>query len=1082
MDLISVNNFRRKKSLRYFALLFFFLMMCPCMVSAQNTVTIGGTVNSKGEPLIGAVVKEKGTTKATATNIDGVYFLTVQENAILEISYVGYKTKEIKVNGQKMIDIELEENVNMLDEVVAIGYGVQQKKLVTGATVQVKGDVIAQQNTVSPLSGLQGLTPGVSIVKNNGKPGEGFNVLIRGAGTMHDSEPLCIIDGQPGDLNVLNPSDIETVDILKDAASAAIYGARAANGVILVTTKQAQKGKTNITYDGYVGIQNFRNNVETTGARDYLMLLQEAGLITEADLNTERIPMLDKINNGEWDGTNWLDEMTQKNAPIQNHAININKGSENSAFTMGFSYTSQKPTVAVPDDEVGSGFDRYTIRLNSEHTLIKLKDLDLLKVGETMTMVYSDKKGLDQATGQTTWNDFRNAFKTSPLFPAYDEATGEFADPVKINKDEFNPVAKMYYNSAMKQSKNYSLNGNFYLILEPLKNLRWRNNFGIRYSSWSYRGYVPAYNLNGSTEVKYRNTVTQQGGMGLGWQFESTLSYDFSINNQHKFSALLGTTIDKSGLGENYSGSNEDVEFDDFFHAYLGNAKTVEKGRTTLSGSAWGVSTLASFFGRINYGYKDKYLATFTLRADGSSSFAKESRWGWFPSVALAWKVNNEAFLKDVEAINSLKLRLGWGVVGNQWAGSYAYGVTMASAASIWGTGFYAGNYPNRELKWEETNSFNVGLDLALFNNRIEFIADAYYKKTDNLLMQASLPTYVSGLIRAPWVNAGAMTNKGVEFTLNTHNIQTRDFTWTSGLTFSINHNEVTKLYSESSAISGINGSETLTYTMVGEPVGQFYGYKVIGMFKEEGDFYKKGADGNFLLDETGNRIQVAIPKDQTIGKSGIWVGDYIYEDRDNNGVIDEKDRTFLGNPAPKFTFGFNNYLSYKGFDLNIFLNGSVGNKAINLIRRTFTDPMRNSNLLKEATGIAQIAMHDPEVGDEVLSNVYVANADAAKVQRITTSSANDNNRISDRFVEDASYLRIKNISLGYTFPQKWLRRLQIDHLRLYVNIQNLCTITGYKGYDPEIGALNYNVLLRGVDDARYPSQRIYTFGLNFNF
>ena len=268
MDLISVNNFRRKKSLRYFALLFFFLMMCPCMVSAQNTVTIGGTVSSKGEPLIGAVVKEKGTTKATATNIDGVYSLTVQENAILEISYVGYKTKEIKVNGQKMIDIELEENVNMLDEVVAIGYGVQQKKLVTGATVQVKGDVIAQQNTVSPLSGLQGLTPGVSIVKNNGKPGEGFNVLIRGAGTMHDSEPLCIIDGQPGDLNALNPSDIETVDILKDAASAAIYGARAANGVILVTTKQAQKGKTNITYDGYVGIQNIRNNEETTGARD----------------------------------------------------------------------------------------------------------------------------------------------------------------------------------------------------------------------------------------------------------------------------------------------------------------------------------------------------------------------------------------------------------------------------------------------------------------------------------------------------------------------------------------------------------------------------------------------------------------------------------------------------------------------------------------------------------------------------------------------------------------------------------------------------------------------------------------------
>ena len=360
---------------------------------------------------------------------------------------------------------------------------------------------------------------------------------------------------------------------------------------------------------------------------------------------------------------------------------------------------------------------------------------------------------------------------------------------------------------------------------------------------------------------------------------------------------------------------------------------------------------------------------------------------------------------------------------------------------SIWGTGFYAGNYPNRSLKWEETNSYNIGLDLALFDNRVELIADAYYKKTDNLLMQASLPTYVSGLIGAPWVNAGAMTNKGVEFTLNTRNILTHDFTWTSGLTFSINRNEVTKLYSESSAISG-----------------------------------------NFQLDEAGNRIRIAIPKGQQISKNGIWVGDYIYEDLHEDGVIDEKDRTFLGNPAPKFTFGFNNYFAYKGFDLNIFLNGSVGNKAVNLIRRTFTDPMRNSNLLKEATDIALIGMHDPEVGDEELSNVYIVNADRAKVQRVTTSSANDNNRISSRFIEDASYLRIKNISLGYTFPRKWLRHLQIDNIRLYVNIQNLCTISGYKGYDPEIGALNYNVLLRGVDDARYPSQRIYTFGLNFNF
>lgn len=595
--------------------------------------------------------------------------------------------------------------------------------------------------------------------------------------------------------------------------------------------------------------------------------------------------------------------------------------------------------------------------------------------------------------------------------------------------------------------------------------------------------YAANYNYNNSYYFrpsyeyeffKQQSSASRSAGNGSNWTLKTYLTYNGQFG-KHGLQAMAGHEAQEN-TWENLSGSRSDFLFNSVHELDAGDATTAK------AGSSRGSSAIESYFGRLNYNYADRYLLTATLRADGSSSFAKESRWGWFPSVALAWKVNNEAFLKDVTAISSLKLRLGWGMVGNQWAGSYAYGVTMASAASIWGTGFYGGNYPNRDLQWEETQSYNVGLDLALFDNRIELIADAYYKKTDNLLMQASLPTYVSGLISAPWVNAGAMTNKGVELTLNTHNIQTRDFTWTTGLTFSINRNKVTKLYSESSAISGINGTETLTYTMVGEPVGQFYGYKVIGMFKEESDFYKKGVNGQTLTDEAGNPIRVAIPKDQAIGKSGIWVGDFIYEDLNDDGVIDEKDRTFLGNPAPDFTFGLNNYFAYKGFDLNIFINGSVGNKAVNLIRRTFTNPMRNSNLLKEATGIAQIAMHDPEVGDDVLSNVYIANPDKAVVQRITTSSANDNNRISDRFIEDASYLRIKNISLGYTFPRKWLKKVQIDYLRLYVNIQNLWTWTSYKGYDPEVGALNYNVLLRGVDDARYPSQRIYTFGLNFNF
>ena len=1061
MDLISVNNFRRKRSLRYFALLFFFLMMCPSMVSAQNTVTIGGTVSSKGEPLIGAVVKEKGTTKATATNIDGVYSLTVQENAILEISYVGYKTKEIKVNGQKMIDIELEENVNMLDEVVAIGYGVQQKKLVTGATVQVKGDVIAQQNTVSPLSGLQGLTPGVSIVKNNGKPGEGFNVLIRGAGTMHDSEPLCIIDGQPGDLNALNPSDIETVDILKDAASAAIYGARAANGVILVTTKRAQKGKTNITYDGYVGIQNFRNNVETTGARDYLMLLQEAGLITEADLNTERVPMLDKINNGEWDGTNLLDEMTQKNAPIQNHAININKGSENSAFTMGFSYTSQKPTVAVPDDEVGSGFDRYTIRLNSEHTLIKLKDLDLLKVGETMTMVYSDKKGLDQATGQTTWNDFRNAFKTSPLFPAYDEATGEFADPVKINKDEFNPVAKMYYNSAMKQSKNYSLNGNFYLILEPLKNLRWRNNFGIRYSSWSYRGYVPAYNLNGSTEVKYRNTVTQQGGMGLGWQFESTLSYDFSINNQHKFSALLGTTIDKSGLGENYSGSNEDVEFDDFFHAYLGNAKTVEKGRTTLSGSAWGVSTLASFFGRINYDYQNKYMATVIMRADGSSNFARGHRWGYFPSVSAGWNVTEEEFMEDAKSVlNYLKIRASWGENGNNKLDAFRYLGTMALANSQNAAYYYFGDKSgtpfigsfieynsNKELTWETSRQTDIGFDMMLAGNRLGINFDWYHKKTVDWLVQTNA-LGIWGTPSGPWVNGGDIVNKGVELQLS-WNDHIGDFRYSVSANMGYNKNEVVRIANADQYIEGsenILGSGTGRFyrAEVGMPLGYFYGYRHDGIFQNQEEI------NGYISPETGKPIM-----------PDAKPGDVRFKDLDHDGAITTEDREMIGDPNPDFNYGVNLNLSYKALDFSIAGYGVAGNQIVKSYR--VNSVVNTSNYTTDMLG----RWH----GEGTSNWLPSLNGTAINWQYV-----------SDLYVEDGDFFRITNITLGFDF-KKVFRKIPLQKLRIYVSGQNLFTFTKYTGLDPEVSAYTgAQSWARGIDLGNYPAAYSFMFGVNIHY
>lgn len=1059
MNVISVNSFRRRKTLYGLGLLFFFLM-CPGMMWAQQVIAISGVVSSEEGPLAGAVVKEKGTSKATATDIDGHYAMSVHDDAILIVSYVGYKTREIAVSGKSTVDIELTEDANMLDEVVAIGYGVQQKKLVTGATVQVKGDVLAQQNTVSPLSGLQGFTPGVSIVKNNGKPGEGYNVLIRGAGTMHDAEPLYIIDGQPGDLNALNPSDIESIDILKDAASAAIYGARAANGVILVTTKQAQKGKVSITYDGFVGIQNFRNNVKTTGARDYLMLLQEAGLITEADLTTDKIPMLDKINSGEWDGTNWLDEMTQKNAPIHNHAVNINKGTDSSAFTLGFSYTSQKPTVAVPDDEVGSGFDRYTVRLNSDHTLIRVKDLDVLKVGETLTMVFSDKRGLDQATGQTTWNDFRNAFKASPLFPAYDEE-GNFGEPVKINKDEFNPVAKMYYNSAMKQSRNYSVNGNFYLLFEPIKNLKWRNNFGIRYSSWSYRGYVPAYDLNGSTEVKYRNTVTQQGGMGLGWQFESVLSYDFAVGEGHSFSALLGTTIDKSGMGENFSGSNEDAEFDDFFHAYLENAKTIEKGRTTLSGSAWGISTLASFFGRVNYNYQNRYMATAIVRADGSSNFARGHRWGYFPSISAGWNVTEEAFMEDAKSVlNYLKIRASWGENGNNKLDPFRYLGTMTLANSQNAAYYYFGDKSgtpyigsfieynsNKELSWETSRQTDIGFDMMLAGNRLGVNFDWYHKKTVDWLVQTN-SLGIWGTTSGPWVNGGDIVNQGVELQVS-WNDRVGDFSYGISANMGYNRNEVVRIANEDQYIDGaenILGSGTGSFyrAEVGMPLGYFYGYRHDGIFQNQEEI------DNYISPVTGQPIM-----------PDAKPGDVRFKDLDNDGSITTEDREMIGDPNPDFNFGVNLNLSYKALDFSVSGYGVAGNQIIKSYR--VNSVLNTSNYTEDMLG----RWH----GEGTSNWLPSLNGTATNWQYV-----------SDLYVENGDYFRITNIALGFDF-KKVFRHIPLQKLRVYVSGQNLFTFTKYTGLDPEVSAYTgAESWARGIDLGNYPTGYSFMFGVNIHY
>jgi TonB-linked SusC/RagA family outer membrane protein len=472
---------------------------------------------------------------------------------------------------------------------------------------------------------------------------------------------------------------------------------------------------------------------------------------------------------------------------------------------------------------------------------------------------------------------------------------------------------------------------------------------------------------------------------------------------------------------------------------------------------------------------------TATIRRDGSSKFAEGNRWGWFPSAALAWKIKNESFLKDNDVINNLKLRLGWGATGNQNVENWAYMALLSSKSTPWGTGVLNGNTANPDLKWETTYSTNVGLDLNMFDNRIEFIADVYYKKTKDLLLQLPLPSYLgsggSGAASNPWANVGSLENKGIELTLNTVNLDRKGFSWRSNFVFSLNRNKVLSLDTESASIEKTFsvGSETntVTRTVVGQPIGQFWGYKVIGRFDKAEDFYYKDASGNVK--------QVAIPEGSSIEEGKTWIGDYIFADLNGDGVINNSDCTFIGNPNPKFTYGIGNTFSWKGFDLTIFLSGSYGNDVLNYTKRWIENPRVNSNLLKSAANYAIISKIDPD-GPDDYRNLYVSNASSTTLPRLSASTTNENNRVSDLYIEDGSYLRIQNISLAYNFPKKWISKLSIQNLRVYANLQNVYTWSKYDGYDPEIGCMYGDALMNGLDYGRYPSPRVYTFGLNVSF
>ena len=1045
-----------------------FSLVWPLLAFGQEKTVTGRVVDDTNEPIPGVTVLVKGTQQGTITNANGNFSIDLpEESDVLAFSSVGFETKEVEVGTQTELEIQLMPAVMDLDEVVVVGYGVQKKKLVTGATSQIDGEELAKQNTVSPVSALQNQSAGINITKESGEPGSGFKVNIRGVGTIGDSEPLYVVDGVPRDIEYINPADIESIDILKDAASAAIYGSRAANGVVLVTTKQGKKGKASISYEGYYGVQNLYKRLPLLDAKEYATIMNEANVNSGLrPYNFEELLASpedwERIQNGTWNGTNWLKAMENENAPIQNHALNVTGGTDKSVYSIGASYTSQEGILGSP---VASDYERYTFRVNTDHTIASNDEFDILKVGEKVSYSYSENSGI--ATGNMYWNDINAAIKMHPFLPLYkrDEngnpIEGKYHEAIPWNTLSANPIGKMVYSRGNNRSKNNNLHATLYANLQPIKGLNLKSSFSFSQSGWTYRSYTPVHYLGPNSEATEDNT-SQNMGMGNSWIFENTLNYDFSINQMHNFDLLAGTSAERNGLGQNLSVSNKNNIFDDFKYAYIRNANNTQSGKATIDGTPWGKSGILSYFGRATYDYDETYMATLVMRADGSSNFADGYRWGYFPSVSGGWVISNENFMSSLSpAIGFLKLRASWGQNGNQSIPKFQYLslITFNSSntpANYYfdpnkenpSIGAYPGNLPTKDLTWETSEQLNIGFDANVFDDRLNIAFDWYKKDTKDWLLPAPILSSW-GVTDPPFINGGDIRNQGTEIALKWRE-RIGEFQYQINANFSNNNNEVTRIDNaqgiiEASDVKLWGNGPSIARAEVGYPVGYFWGYETDGLFQNMED----------VENYTNSEGDVIMPDAQP--------GDVIFVDKNDDGAISDDDKVMIGDPNPDYIYSLNMNASYKGFDLSINTNGVAGNQ----IARKFHDagsPLDNytTRILDRWTG-------------EGTSN---------EIPRVQNGSSINQQYTSDLDIEDGDYWRISNLTFGYDF-KNIMPGSPLSQARLYVTAQNLYTFTNYSGMDPEIGTStsddNYG-WVKGVDIGFYPSPRTYMVGLNLKF
>lgn len=1057
------------------------LMFLSISMMAQK-VPVSGTVSDQTGPVIGASVIEKGTTNGTMTDNDGHFTLTVSKGAVIEISSIGYKTQEITVGAQTNFTVTLSEDNEFLDEVVVVGYGSMKKSDLAGASVTMKESDLKGSIISSLDQSLQGRAAGVTAVTTSGAPGSSSSIRVRGQATINaNAEPLYVIDGvivQGGGnagadfglgdalgngkvstispLSTINPADIVSMEILKDASATAIYGAQGANGVVLITTKHGKSGEAKFSYDGMVAMSRQAVRLNMMNLREYAQYYNE--IIEEGDIYETNPYYATPSLLGK--GTNWQDEIF-RTAWQHQHQLSAQGGSDKVQYYVSGSYMDQQGTI------IGSNFNRFSVRTNLD---AQLKKWLKLGVNATYAITNDNLKLADSNQGLIYYS-----LTTIPDIPVYD-VNGNYSSTIREGYTSPNPVALAMMDEILLKRKK--LSGNIYAELTPIKHITWKTELGFDMGESDANRYKPMVDLGGW--VRSQNSISYQKNSNYFWQLKNYLTYANQWG-KHSVTAMVGQECWESKW--NYlSGSNTDLPSDEVHNVALAT------GTPSIS-SGFGSSSMASFFTRETYNYGDRYLGTYTYRYDGSSNFGPKNRWAGFHSVALAWRFSNEKFFEPVKkVIDNGKLRLGWGQTGNSSIGSYAWGAAITRMPSALGMGFRPSNIPNTSIRWESQEQYNVGLDLGFFNGRLNLTVDAYYKRSDDMLMSMQLPSYmgtqgnVSSKLQAPKGNYGSIENKGLEITLDAHPVQLKNFSWDSNFQISFNKNKLLSLSdTENATLVGYGQfGDVVCVSEIGKPLYNFYGYKVEGVYKD--------------LDDIQNSAKPAkYPSDGVFSRGNtVWVGDIKYKDVDENGIIDERDRTDLGSPLPKFTFGWTNTFRYKNLDLSIFLNGSYGNKVMNYNSLTLTH--MNSTWTNQLQSVvskrARLEPIDPTIvyadGSkwfDHIDNVRVKNP-GTKIPHASINDPNDNDRISDRYVEDGSFLRIKNITLGYTFPKALLNKAKIENLRVYVNIQNLYTFTKYTGYDPEVGASTQDSsgLTYGLDNGRYPSPAMYSFGLNITF